>query len=70
MKKQTQQFHKILRRNQVVERTGLSRSTIYARISENSFPRPVTLGGKRAVGWLEAEIELWIQSIIATRHKI
>ena len=69
MKKNTQPFLKILRRHQVEERTGLSRSTIYTRISENSFPRPVTLGGKRAVGWLESEIDNWIQELIAARHE-
>jgi prophage regulatory protein len=49
----------ILRRKQVEERTGLSRSTIYLRIQEGSFPRPVNLGA-RAVGWLENEIEEWL----------
>ena len=42
----------ILRRKQVEERTGLSRSTIYFRIQEGSFPKPVPLG-LRAVGWIE-----------------
>ena len=58
----------ILRRKQVEARTGLSRTTIYTRISENTFPRPVTLGGKRAVGWLEYEIDNWIQALIADRR--
>jgi prophage regulatory protein len=57
----------ILRRKQVEARTGLSRSTIYTRIAEKSFPRPVTLGGKRAVGWLECEIDAWIQELITDR---
>jgi prophage regulatory protein len=54
----------ILRRKQVESRTGLSRSTIYARISEGLFPRPINLGGGRAVGWLESEINEWVQSRI------
>lgn len=49
----------ILRRKQVQERVGLSRSTIYLRVSEGTFPKPFSLGG-RAVGWLEAEIEGWV----------
>jgi prophage regulatory protein len=49
----------ILRRKQVQERVGLSRSTIYLRVAEGSFPKPFSLGG-RAVGWLEAEIEGWV----------
>ena len=50
----------ILRLPQVKARTGLSRSTIYARIAKGSFPRPVQLGGVRAVGWVEAQVDGWI----------
>ncbi len=50
----------ILRLPEVKKTTGLSRSTIYARISHGTFPKPVNLGG-RAVGWLEAEIQEWLQ---------
>ena len=57
----------ILRLPKVKARTGLSRSTIYLRISEGSFPKPVSLGG-RAVGWIEAEINDWLdQQIEASR---
>ena len=58
----------ILRRKQVEERTGLSRSTIYLRIQEGTFPRPVNLGA-RAVGWLENEIEAWLASRLEIRNK-
>jgi prophage regulatory protein len=44
----------------VQARTGLARSTIYLRISQGTFPRPVLLGGKRAVGWSESSINDWI----------
>jgi len=57
----------ILRRKQVELRTGLSRSTIYARIAENLFPRPINLGSGRAVGWLESEIEEWVEARISER---
>jgi len=56
----------ILRRNQVEDRTGLSRSTIYLRIQEGTFPRPISLGA-RAVGWLEHEIEAWLAACIENR---
>jgi predicted DNA-binding transcriptional regulator AlpA len=55
--------HTILRLPVVKTRTGLSRSTIYLRIAQGTFPRPVALGG-RAVGWLEAEIQNWVQQCI------
>ena len=57
----------ILRLPALKARTGLSRSTIYLRISEGSFPKSVTLGG-RAVGWIEAEVNDWIdQQVEASR---
>lgn len=56
----------ILRRKQVEARTGLSRSTIYLRIQEGSFPRPINLGA-RAVGWLENEIEAWLTACVENR---
>lgn len=57
----------ILRRKQVENRTGLSRSTIYLRIQEGSFPRPINLGA-RAVGWLENEIEAWLAARLEVRN--
>ena len=62
----------ILRLPQVIARTGLSRSTIYLRIQEGGFPKPIDLG-VRAVGWPESEIEEWLterieQSRRATNH--
>lgn len=59
--------HTILRLPAVKTTTGLSRSTIYLRVAEGTFPKPVSLGG-RAVGWLEAEIQNWLrQRIEASR---
>jgi prophage regulatory protein len=60
--------HSILRRREVQARTGLSRSTIYQRVSDGTFPRPVKLGG-RAVGWLDAEIQVWLAERIAASRK-
>lgn len=47
--------HSILRLPAVKTSTGLSRSTVYLRIAQGVFPRPVSLGG-RAVGWPEHEV--------------
>ena len=49
----------ILRRRQVEQRTGLSRSTLYQYMKDGYFPKPVPLG-PRAVGWLESEVSDWI----------
>ena len=54
----TQQLHAaltILRRKQVQAATGYSRSTIYLRISQGLFTRPVSLGA-RAVGFPAGEV--------------
>lgn len=56
----------IIKLSEVIARTGLSRSSIYRRINEGSFPRPISLGGK-AVGWIEAEVQQWIQDRISER---
>ena len=53
----------ILRLPTVKARTGLSRSTIYLRISMGAFPAPISLGG-RAVGWIEEEIQTWLEKQI------
>ena len=58
---------RFLRLPEVLARTGLSRSTIYVRLEQGRFPRPVSLGG-RAVGWIESEVDEWIrQRIEASR---
>jgi prophage regulatory protein len=58
----------ILRLPAVKARTGLSRSTIYLRVSEGRFPKPISLGG-RAVGWVETEVDNWLQQQIETSRQ-
>ena len=52
---------RILRMNEVVERSGLSRTTIWRLERRQEFPPRRKLGPK-AVGWLDDEIEEWIRS--------
>jgi prophage regulatory protein len=47
--------HKILRLPAVKAETGASRSTIYLRIQQGLWPKPVKLG-PRSVGWPESEV--------------
>lgn len=62
-------MHNILRLPAVMARTGLSRSTIYLRISKGCFPRSISLGG-RAVGWIDTEVNEWVaQQIKASRKE-
>jgi prophage regulatory protein len=55
----------ILRLPQVLQRTGISRSTIYGKIKAGTFPAPISLGA-RAVGFLNTEIDMWIESCVAS----
>jgi prophage regulatory protein len=50
---------KLLRLPQVKASTGLSKSTIYARIAEGTFPKQIPLG-PRLVVWVESDIQNWI----------
>jgi len=59
---------KLIRIKDVMDRTGLARSTIYKYISEGKFPRPIKLGA-RAVAWVETEIDGWIQASIEERNE-
>jgi len=57
----------ILRLPKVKAITGLSRSTIYLRMSEGKFPKHISLGS-RAVGWLKSEVSDWMdQRILESR---
>lgn len=61
--------NKILKLPEVMNKTGLSRSTIYDLMAKRLFPKSVKLG-ERAVGWLEAEVDGWIESKIMQRSAI
>ena len=51
--------NRILRIRTVQDVTGISRSSIYVKISQGEFPKPISLGS-RSVGWLESDIQAWI----------
>ena len=52
---------RLLRRKDVEHLTGLGRSSIYAMMASDLFPKQVKLCS-RAVGWLEADIAAWIET--------
>lgn len=56
---------KIIRLPAVKEKTGLSRSSIYLRMSKGEFPASISLGS-RAIGWIESSIDEWLEQCIAT----
>jgi len=52
---------RFFRLEQVLERTGLSRSTIYEMIAEGSFPQPRKLRGQ-INGWRETDLARWAEN--------
>lgn len=66
---------RILRLRDVVRKTGMARSTLYDWLNpkssryDPSFPKQVMLG-RQSVGWLESEIDMWLQQRIADSRGI
>lgn len=57
---------RIMRLTEVMGTTGLGRSSIYNRMNEGAFPKPVPLGG-RAVGWVADEVQDWVEARVRER---
>ncbi len=51
----------LLRLSDVCEIVGLSRSTIYGRMADGQFPRPIRVS-ERSVRWRSADVAEWIRS--------
>ncbi len=60
-------MRKLVRLQQVLEQTGLSRAGLYRSMSCGDFPPPVKIG-RRAVAWPADEVEGWIASRIDGRR--
>jgi len=54
---------KLLRRKQVEEASGLSRSSIYQMMAEGRFPKPLKVG-RRAVRWSEEDLKQWQEDLL------
>lgn len=57
---------RIIRLRTVLARTGLSRSTIYRKIAEGTFPAQIKISANGA-GWHESEIDRWVANPLAWR---
>jgi prophage regulatory protein len=64
---------KVLRIKDLIRKIGMARSTIYDRFNpkspryDSTFPKPIKLG-LSAVGWLEHEIDAWVENLINQRE--
>ena len=56
---------RIVRIQEVMSATGLSRSTIWRRVRNHEFPPPLKLGGlnSRSVGWREQDVDAWLEGL-------
>lgn len=59
---------RIIRLKEVLNMTGLARSSVYRLMDSKLFPAAVSLGD-RAVGWVESEVQDWIALRIGERDK-
>ena len=59
---------RVLKLKEVLSKTGLGKTTLYKLIGLSEFPKSICLG-LRSVGWLESEIEAWIQEKINVRDQ-
>ncbi|SFN99595.1 transcriptional regulator, AlpA family [Cohaesibacter marisflavi] len=50
---------RIIRLKTVLDRTGLSRSTIYRKMAEGTFPAQIKIS-IHGTGWRESEVNRWI----------
>ena len=60
---------RILRLKMVLDRTGLSRSTLYRKVNEGSFPRQIAISA-RCAGWRESQINEWMKNPIFYRVEV
>jgi prophage regulatory protein len=61
MSLQTETPDRILRIKTVLERTGLSRATMYRKMQQGSFPRQIKIS-TRCAGWRESAVNAWLHN--------
>lgn len=59
---------RIIRLKTVLSRTGLSRSTIYRKIADGTFPSQLKISANGA-GWHESDINRWVADPVSWRPK-
>ncbi len=63
-----ERVERFLKIDEVVARSGLSRTSIYRRISTGDFPQSINIGGRRVV-WLESELNEWMNAQIKRNRR-
>ena len=60
---------RILRITAVLERTGLSRATLYRKMKKGTFPRQLKIA-ERCVGWHESAVKEWVKNQMHKRRRL
>src|SRR3546814_5074612 len=66
-KSMTDHPDRILRLNTVLDRTGLSRSTLYRKVQAGTFPKQIRIA-ERCAGWRESAVNEWMRNQIGRAH--
>jgi prophage regulatory protein len=56
---------RILRIQDTLQRTGATRTPLYEDVANGLFTKPVKVGGRRAAGWPEREVEAIVAARVA-----
>lgn len=69
MGKSEKAIERVLRWPEVRDRVPISRSHAHALAAKGGFPKPIKIG-PRASGWLESEVEAWLEQRISDSRKV
>lgn len=59
---------KLMKLPEVLARVALSRSQVYAKVKDGTFPAPINVG-IRAVAWVEQEVDAWVRALVSEARK-
>ncbi len=59
---------RLIRLNEVMDKTGLCKSSVYSKIKDGTFPPPVAIGA-RSVAWPSYEVDIVINTLIGGKSE-
>ena len=62
------ELKRLIRIKRVIDKTGRSRSSLYADVKAGLFPSPIEIG-PRSVAWLESDIDQWIDEKVTESRR-
>lgn len=62
-----EQQERFIRLDELMNKTGLGRSTIYRMVDKGEFPKPINLTSNK-VAWLQSEVNDWMKKKVEQRN--